>query len=91
MQIIFSPVVSSFLWLSRKMACSQQELSTHIITADIGRGDYIRRRQSGKRSAREWRPFRQAGAQRGRVRYRFLEEAETRFEKLPLVKAEHPK
>lgn len=44
MQIIFSSVVSSFLWLSRKMACSQQELSTHIVTTDIGRGDHVRRR-----------------------------------------------
>lgn len=70
------------------MACSQQELSTHIVTAYIGRGDHVRGRQSGERSGREWR---QAGAERGRVRYRLLEEAETRFEKLPLVEAEHPK
>ena len=73
------------------MACSQQELSTHIITADIGRGDHVRRRQSGKRGTREWRSFRQAGAQRSRVRYRLLEKAETRPEELPMVKAEHSK
>lgn len=69
------------------MACSQQELSTHIVTAYIGRGDHVRGRQSGERGGREWR---QAGAERGRVRYRLLEEAETRLEKLPLVEAEHP-
>lgn len=70
-----------------QMACSQQKLAAHAITADIGRGDHVRR-QSGKRSGGG--PFRSAGAQRGRVRHRFLEEAEARPEELSVVKAEHP-
>lgn len=55
-----------FFWLSRKMACSQQEFSTHATTADLGRGDRVRRQSGGCAYAGERGP---AGAQRGRVRH----------------------
>lgn len=56
-----------FSWLSRKMACSQQELPTHATTADLGRGDRVRRQSGGGCAyAGERGP---AGAQRGRVRH----------------------
>lgn len=76
-----------FFWLSRKMACSQQELSTHTTAADFGRGDRLRRRQSGGCAhAGERGP---TGAQRGRVRHRFSEEIEIGVAKLPMVAAKH--
>jgi len=70
------------------MACSQQELSTHTTTADLGRGDRVRQQQSGDgcTHAGERRP---TGAQRGRVRHRFSEEAETGTAKLFVVAAKH--
>lgn len=69
------------------MACSQQELPTHATAADLGRGDRVRRRQSGDRGAHagERGP---AGAQRGRVRHRLPEEAEAGPKELPVVAAE---
>lgn len=78
---------SHFSWLSRKMACSQQELSANVTAADLGRGDRIRQ-QSGSGCAGEWGP---TGAQRSRVRHRFTEEAETRSEEFSVVAAEHSK
>lgn len=69
------------------MACSQQELSAHASAADLGRGDRVRRQSgggcayAGKRGS--------AGAQRGRVRHWFPEEAETWPEELLVVTAEY--
>lgn len=68
------------------MACSQQELSTHAAAADLGRGDRVRRRQSGSGCAHAGGP---AGAQRGRVRHRLPEEAETGAAELSMVAAKH--
>lgn len=69
------------------MACSQQELSTHTTASDLGRGDCIRRQsRGGCAHAGERGP---AGAQRGRVRHRFPEEAETGAAKLPVVAAKY--
>lgn len=49
------------------MACSQQELSAHATAADLGRGDRVRRGQSGGCAYTGERG--PAGAQRGRVRH----------------------
>jgi len=83
------PSVNLFLLaISRKMARSQQELPTHTVTADLGRGDGVCRRQSGDGGAHagERGP---TGAQRGRMRHRLPEEAEARPEELPVVATEH--
>jgi len=77
---------TSFFLLSRKMACSQQEFSTYTTTADLGRGDCVRRWQSGGGCAGERGP---TGAQRGRMRYRLPEETETGTAKLSMVAAKH--
>lgn len=71
------------------MACSQQELSAHATAADLGRGDRVRRRQSGSCAYAGKRG--PAGAQRGWVRHWFSEEAETWPEEFSVVTAEYSK
>lgn len=68
------------------MACSQQELPTYTSAADLGRGDRVRRWQSGGGCTGERGPTR---TQRGRVRYRLPEETETGTAKLSMVATKH--